>query len=54
MTGLHVAEPQPLWLLLQHTLGISEIVSSPAEVAVAVVLGAGIIVEASDALVEIP
>ena len=57
MTGLDVAEPQPLWLSLQHTppsLGISE---TPAHVAVeAVHVAAGpahAAVGAADALVVI-
>ena len=33
MTGLDVAEPQPLWLSLQHTLPSLEISETPAHVA---------------------
>ena len=50
MTGLDVTEPQPLWLLLQHTPPSLEISDTPAEAA----LGApGIFVEAAFALVEV-
>ena len=48
MTGLDVAEPQPLWLSLQHTppfLGISD---TPAHAADAAVGAAGILVEVVD------
>ena len=50
MTGLHVAEPQPLWLSLQHTPPSLEISDTPADAAVG---AAGILVEVAAALVEV-
>ena len=50
MTGLHVAEPQPPWLSLQHTppsLGISDTPADAADEA------AGILVEVAAALADV-
>ena len=56
MTGFAVAEPQPLWLSLQHTPSSLEISDSPAGAplgpAVAAVEAAGILVEVAAALVD--
>ena len=49
MTGLAVAEPQPLWLSLQHTPPSLEISDTPAD---AVLGAAGILVEAAASLVD--
>ena len=50
MTGLHVAEPQCLWLSLQHTPPYLEISDAPADAAVG---AAGILVEVDDTFVVI-
>ena len=49
MTGLHVAEPQLLWLSLQHTQASLEIPDTPADAAVG---AAGILVEVAAAVVD--
>ena len=50
MTGLHVAEHQPLWLSLQHTPPSLEISDTPADAAVG---AAGILVDIVDTFVVI-
>ena len=49
MTGLDVADPQPLWLSLQHTPPSLEISDTPADAALGAV---GILVEAAASLVD--
>ena len=49
MTGLHVAEPQPLWLSLQHTQAYHEIAGAHAEVADTLAQVVGVPVEVDGA-----
>ena len=53
MIVLHVAEPQPLWLSLQHTPPFAGIAGSPVEVAGAPVEVADVPAEVADALAEV-
>ena len=50
MTGLAVAEPQPLWLSLQHTLPSFEISDTPADTVAAALV---VIADSTLALVEL-
>ena len=49
MTGLDVADPQPLWLSLQHTPSSLEISDTPVDAALG---AASILVEAAASLVD--
>ena len=51
MTELHVAEPQPLWLSLQHTLPSLVIAAAPVEVAGSPAEVVGILVDVADSIV---